>query len=314
MSVPDNGENVSEHYLETVLQRLDSDVLQYWSALQHLASDVSELLRRASPEARQEIIEALVWRAGAVQRSRRAVRDLLDVAAARGPDDLLGVIRSWPIYRTGGTIAHSRTLEAPALPRTMRTDDGPSTDFSELTYVSVGLSFMQDRKPGQSERLWAATRTMLTSAGYEVLVEGVDEPGSVFKRWALTGSKRAAKKLAEAGVAAANDTYVRKPGAEATAALVQATATMLDAMGDEEGVHAYDNLLIGKMRGDDGRLRSFSQELTLSQRKHLNEHPALLRDPVNILHALTSVPDDEGPPTLDQPARPALPPGSRGAT
>lgn len=59
-------------------------------------------------------------------------------------------------------------------------------------------------------------------------------------------------------------------------------------MGEHEGVHQFDNVIIGKFRGPDGELRSFSRELNTAERRSLNSRPDLLQEPALLLERLTS--------------------------
>ncbi|GAB3774436.1 hypothetical protein GCM10027600_37000 [Nocardioides ginsengisegetis] len=120
---------------------------------------------------------------------------------------------------------------------------------------------------------------MLAEAGYEILVEGVEREGSVFREWAIRRAKKKARLFAEATAMALSDTYLRKPGSDATAALAASVSTVLSTAGDRKCLHHFDNIVIGQFRDSTGELVQFSKELNPQERRAVNRDSSILDDP-----------------------------------
>lgn len=262
-----------------------------------------------SVEQELEILSSLESRLKTALRARKATNDLHELLGVEQPARAVDLTRRWrPAAQklSDSGVLFSRN-PAFSTEKSFRFASYEEADDDQV-YFTTGKSFIADAVIGELSGLWAAVRTLLTEAGYEVLVEGEERPGSIWKDWALKGSRKAAKNLVAGTATAVQDSYVRNPGAQATAELAQATVGLINAMGEREGVHAYDNLVIGQFRGPDGELRSFSKELSLQERRTLDANPALLQEPAMILarlHALLppaieapSALDEEGPPEL----------------
>lgn len=165
---------------------------------------------------------------------------------------------------------------------------------NEEDFLCLGQSYVRGLSPGQAGGVWTAFENVAYLSGYQVAVVGIEESGSVFRNWAFRGSRKAARRLAEGGAAAVNDTYARRPGAEATRALAEAVSLLLNATQDE-AVHVFDNMVVGRFRDADGTLRSFSKELTLRERRTLDLNPQLLQEPGRLLMMLRESHDDPPP-------------------
>jgi hypothetical protein len=76
--------------------------------------------------------------------------------------------------------------------------------------------------------------------------------------------------LTRGAALAANDSYIRVPGALATKELAEASKLALEAIGDHEGYHLFANLFVGKCRASDGNLNSVVLELSPEQRNYLH--------------------------------------------
>jgi hypothetical protein len=273
--------------LSTTLQS-DSDDLQ---RLFHRWVDPRDHESQLTVEQQRQLLTSVERRIRAALRAHRAADDLQQISGIQDPELAFTVAESW--------FPESRLYRRP-LEEYARSVITRGADIAGLErgshYFTTGRSFISNHSPGSADSIWAAARYLLGEAGYEVLVEGLEESGSIWKGWALRGSTRAASKLAEASAAAVHDTYLRKPGAQATLALAQSAAQLITAMGEQEGVHQFDNVIIGKFRGPDGCLRSFSRELSLSERRALESNPSMLREPASLLDRLNQLPEVPEPP------------------
>jgi hypothetical protein len=295
------------------LQALVQDLSRLQRDLQTDIEVVERLIERLQADPENEhselrvIAEAVDYRLRVALRARRAARDVASLAQASSDSEQTQGIESWFASRY---LRHSRQAEAPSIapPALYLRDIVELADaFNEdAIYVAFGYSYLSHIRPGEAEQVWIAVRRLLRLAGYEVLVEGREEAGSLRKRWALSATKRGSKKLVEGTLAAANDTYLRQPGSVATRNLMEGVAALMTAQGDLEGVHHFDNVITGKIRGRDGVLRVISKELSLAQRRALDGNPSLLDNPADLLARLSEIdPDDDRPVAIERLALPA---------
>lgn len=165
--------------------------------------------------------------------------------------------------------------------------------------IVIARAHIAGASPGKVDDIWSAVGALLDAGGFEVLVTGVERPGSVWREWAIRRGQKKAKQFAEAVMLAANDTYVRKPGAEATKALADGTARLLEVIADKESVFMFDNIATVQFRGPDGEMRIVSKELTSAERSAVNRDPTLLADARTFLNRLAAeVSDEPDPPVI----------------
>jgi hypothetical protein len=306
VAMTENGAVHTALLLASIDARLN-ELRELGKRLEVVGADLPDQLRelalfRAEPQVTedeiQEMLRATLRRVDTALRSRKASVDLFKLREVSEPSSAVEIARRWVPQRPRGAAKpydHPRVVD--------RLDDVtryPSRDPD--IYFTTGRSYIA-AEPGQVDAVWIAAREMLTRAGYEILVEGQESSGSVWKDWAIKGSRKAAKNLAEGSAAAVTDSYVRRPGAQATSEFAQASAGLISAMGDREGVHMFDNLIVGQFRGPDGELRSFTKELTLLERRTLDSNPALLAEPAFLLARLNQpeqlLPPENEPPAID---------------
>src|SRR4051794_12292026 len=108
--------------------------------------------------------------------------------------------------------------------------------------------------------------------------------------WPLSRLRRSKmpRKLAEGVAQAAQDSYLRQPGAAATRDLAEAARIASEAIGDHEGCHLYDNLLVLKWRDAGGELHPITKELTTEERRALRSELRLFEDPGRLVQRLAT--------------------------
>ena len=287
---------------EALINRINS-LLEELATMSSELLEVSQVLQTSLPrllaEARAgevlsedqqyELLRSVERRLKTALRARRATGDLGQLIGVDDPRVALHLVQEW--YRAWSAEGATAVGERVRLMTSGRWADvapWPSQAGArdDLVYFTTGSSYIASVRTGEVEEVWIAARNLLAVAGYEVLVEGREEQGSVWKKWALKGTKKAAKNLVEGSAAAVKDTYVRRPGAQATGELAQASSNLIKAMGDREGVHMFDNLVVGQFLGPNGELRSFSIELNLQTRRAIDSDPSMLAEPATLLSRL----------------------------
>jgi hypothetical protein len=169
------------------------------------------------------------------------------------------------------------------------------------TKLAVGRMALQGVEPRTelSSASWRWADALVRTAGYVVVWEGDEFQGSTWKSFLFRGGKRAAKNIAAAAATAAQDSYIRTPGAVATKELAAAAGGLITSLGNREGAFVFDNLLVAQYRTGSGELRSLCLELNLEQRRIINRNPAVMARPGDLLVVLGAIEDH--PPELNAP-------------
>jgi hypothetical protein len=171
--------------------------------------------------------------------------------------------------------------------------------------IRLAHSYVLGAGPGDLPRHWQAVENLMVEVGYEILVEGVEEEGSIWRKWAIRRGKANVQAVAEAIALALEDSYVRKPGAEATLSLARSVSAVFETVGDRECLHVFDNVLIAQFRDDTtGELKRLSKELTAQQRKEIDRDPSLLLARPDAVLARLKATTDAAPATQSLPATP----------